>query len=265
MKKIITSIALCLSAGLFAQTAGSLTFTFTEVSMSPNTFNSNSQHVLAVWIQSSTGTFVKTKLRQVGNGTKDHLPTWAVNAGGTATNATATACNVVSATTGATLSAFGAHTITWDGTNAAGTLMADGAYRVAIQSTWDHGTAATVTTYYNFTKGTAVDNQTPAASANFSGITLKWTPASGVGVNEISENPEINVYPNPSNGIFNVDLHNVNTIKVLNTLGALVYQEKVNVNETKTTLDLSSFSNGIYFIAVTNDKGTTNKKIIVSK
>ncbi len=265
MKKIITSFfALGLTIGLFAQTAGTLTFNFTQVAHSP--CYSGSRHVLAVWIQTSTGTFVKTKLRRVGSGTSDHLPTWAGNAScSSSTNATSTACNTVSATTGATLSSFGSYTITWDGTNASGTVVTDGAYRVAIQETWNHGGANTVTTYYNFTKGTTAVNLTPTTDANFSAMTLMWVPASGVGINEISENPEINVYPNPSTGIFNVDLHNVNTIKVLNTLGALVYQEKVNVDETKTTLDLSSFGNGIYFIAVTNDKGTTNKKIILSK
>lgn len=265
MKKIITSaFALCLSAGLFAQTPGTLIFSFTEVNHSPNTYNGNQQHVLAVWIQTSAGAFVKTRLRRVGSGTKDHLPTWASNSGGSSTNATSSSCNVVGATTGATLSTFGTYNITWDGTNAAGVLQPDGAYRVAIQSTWDHGNGFTTTTYYNFTKGATTDHQTPASDANFTTITLNWAP-SGVGIDEENPNPQINVYPNPSTGIFNIELLNVKTIKVVNMLGSVVFEEKVNTLNPLTSIDLSEFSNGIYFIAVTNEIGTTNKKVVLNK
>ena len=149
MKKIFTNaFALILSTGLFAQSMGTLTFHFTEVTQpTANCYNGNAQHDLAVWIQTSTGTFVKTRLRRVGGGTSDHLPTWATNSGGSSSNALGATCNVVGATTGATLSSWTTQNITWDGKNAAGTLMADGAYRVAVQSTWDHGssTAATQT------------------------------------------------------------------------------------------------------------------------
>ena len=180
MKKILSSIIMFfLSYCLIAQTAGTLTFHFTEVTQSTsNTYNGNAQHVIAIWIQTSTGTFVKTKLRMVGAGTKDHLPTWAVNSGGTASNATSAACNVVSATTGATLSSWTTQNITWDGTNAAGTLVADGIYRVAVQSTWDHGssTAATETSYFNFTKGPTTDHQTPASNVSLTSMTLDWVP-----------------------------------------------------------------------------------------
>ncbi len=268
MKKIFTNaFALILSTGLFAQSTGTLTFHFTEVTQSTaNTYNGNAQHVIAVWIQTGTGTFVKTRLRRVGSGTKDHLGTWAVNAGGTASNATATACNVVGATTGATLSSWTTQNITWDGTNAAGTLVADGAYRVAVQSTWDHGTstAATQTTYFNFTKGTTADHQTPAANVSLSAITLDWVPTGGVGINETADDAVMSIYPNPSTGIFNVELKNANTVKISNTLGAVVYEQ--NVEELlNTQIDLSTFANGIYFITVANEKGSSVKKVMLNK
>ncbi len=267
MKKIFTTVfTICLSVGLFAQTAGTLTFTFTQVAHSP-CYQSN-YNVLAAWIETSSGTFVKTKLRYCcGGNTLDHLPTWSVNAGGTSSNSSA--ANKTDATTGSTLHGFGTKTFTWDGKNvngtSNGTLVADGTYKVAIQETWNHGGGNTVTTYYTFTKGPAADHQTPATDANFSTISLDWVPATTTGIDEESENPQFNIYPNPSNGIFNLELFNVNTIKVLNTLGSVVYQEKINTNETKSTIDLSNLANGIYFIAVLNDKGTLNKKVIISK
>ncbi len=269
-----TALAASLSFPLLAQTTGTLTFTFTEAPHSTaSTYNGNAQHVLAVWIQNTTGTgtgtFVKTKLRYVGNGTKDHLPTWAVNSGGTASNATSTACNKTDATTGATLSSWTTKTITWDGKNVSGTsngtTVADGSYKVTIQSTWDHGTAGTVTKSYTFTKGPTADLQTPANDVNFTGITLNWVPTA-TGVESISLNPEINVYPNPTNGIFNVDFNKANNIKVVNILGSVVYDEKIDQAAAGTkNIDLTNFANGIYMINVSNDEGSSTYKVILNK
>ena len=272
MKKLLLKIAsiasaVCFSATVSAQTSGTLTFTFTEVSKT-TTYNGNAQHTLAVWIQTSAGAFVKTKLRYVGGGTSDHLPTWATAAscGGSATSG---ACNTVDGTTGATCSAWKTYTVSWDGKKGAaatGTLQPDGVYKVTIQSTWDHGTSGTATTSYTFTKGPAVDHQTPAAGTNVSGVTLNWQP-SVTGIEEAtSKNPEVTVYPNPSNGLFNVDYNNANTIRVINTLGTLVYEEKVDAMSQGTkNIDLSNFANGIYMITVANDKGSVNHKVILNK
>jgi len=259
VQKLFTACAVVIAANAFAQTAGTLTFSFTQVAHSP--CYSGSKNVLAVWIETGTGTFVKTRLRYVGGGTSDHLPIWSVNAGGTANNCLS--ANTTGATTGATLTSFGAKSFTWDGKNSAGTMMADGAYKVAVEETWDHGTSATVTTYYTFTKGTSADIQTPATDANFSNISLHWQPTA-TGVDE-TENPEINVYPNPSNGVFNIDMYQVNNIKVMNALGAVVYDEKIDASTITTKVDLSSFANGIYFITASNNKGTLNQKLILNK
>ena len=106
IKRLIIFTLYCLVSlisSVNAQTPGTLNFTFTPTSHSGY---QGTKNVLAVWIQSSTGAFVKTKLRYAGNSTKDHLPTWAVNAGGSSTNCLSSNCNVVGATTGATLSNF---------------------------------------------------------------------------------------------------------------------------------------------------------------
>lgn len=183
MKKVLVNFAgivfaICFSVNLSAQTAGTLTFKFTQVAHSP--CYSASRNVLAVWIQTNANGFVKTKLKNGGlNSTSDHLPAWSVNAGGTTTNMSN--CNVTDATTGATLASFGAKTIVWDGKNvngaSNGVIVADGVYKVTIQETWNHGTGSTVTKSYTFTKGPVADHQTPANDANFTSITLDWVPA----------------------------------------------------------------------------------------
>ncbi len=273
MKKLLFNLAgialtICFSANVSAQTAGTLTFTYTPVSHSGY---SGTKNVLAVWIQTSTGGFVKTKLRYAGGSTSDHLPTWAVNAGGSANNCLSSSCNKTDATTGATLSSFTTKTITWDGKNVSGTVngtvVADGSYKVTIQSTWNHGTSGTVTRSFTFTKGTAADHQTPANDANFTNITLDWVPAITTGVEErVSDVQEISVYPNPTNGIFNVDFKKADNIKVINMLGAAVYEEKIEQAAAGTkSIDITNYANGIYFIYVSDGEKSSKHKIILNK
>ncbi len=274
MKKRLLNIP-SLLAGLFisvcavAQTPGTLTFTFTEIAKTP-TYNGNPQHVLAAWIQTSAGAFVKTKLRYAGSGTNDHLPTWALNAScASSVNCLGTACNVVDATTGATRSSWTTYTVSWDGKKGAaatGTLQADGVYKVTIQSTWNHGTSGTATSSYTFTKGPSVDHQTPAANTTFSNVVLHWQPSSVTGMDEVSSNPSVEIYPNPTNGSFNVNYSNANHIKVINMLGVVVYDEKIEeFEEGSKTIDLSSYANGIYFVTISNQKGELNRKLILNK
>jgi hypothetical protein len=274
MKKNLLRLSSLFVSALFAgslsaQTAGTLTFTFTPVS---HTGYQGTRNALAVWIQTNTGAFVKTKLRYAGagNGTSDHLPTWAVNSGGTATNCMATACNKTDATTGATLASFTVKTITWDAKNvsgtANGTVVADGVYKVTIESTWNHGSTGTAVVSYSFTKGPNAVHLTPANDANFTNIKLDWVPASTNGIDDVSEDPGISVYPNPSCGIFNVDFKKANTIGVVNMLGTVIAEQKVSESAPGTkSIDLSNFSNGIYMINVSNSKGSWNYKVILNK
>lgn len=262
-------LAVCLSVSAFAQTAGTLTFSFTPAAKSPG--YEGTKNYLAVWIQTNTGAFVKAKLRYASKEV-DHLPTYAVNSGGTAGNCTATACNKTDATTGATLASFTAKKITWDGKNvngtANGTTVADGVYKITIEECWNHGTTGTVVKSYTFTKGPNPDHQTPASDANFSGVVIDWLPASTTGIDETnSENPEIAVYPNPStNGIFNVDFNKASDIKIINTLGIVVYNEKVDQAGSGTrSIDLSNFANGIYMINVIDGNASSNYKVILNK
>lgn len=281
MKKLLLKIttvfaALLTTSTLNAQTPGTLTFTFTEVpKATASTYQSSGKHVLAAWIQNTTGTgtasFVKTKLRYAGSNTNDHLPTWAANAGcASSANCLGAACNIIDGTTGATRAAWTTYTVTWDGkkgATATGTIQPDGVYKVTLQSTWDHGTAGTATSSYTFTKGASVDHQTPAANATFSNVILHWQPSTTTGVNEtISLNPEVLVFPNPTDGIVNVNFKNTNNIKVLNTLGSTIYDEKVDVStEGAKSINLSAFSNGIYFINVSNTQSSINYKLILNK
>ncbi len=266
-KLLFTALLVGFTASLEAQSAGTMSFTFTTPKHTTGNYETNGRYVLAVWLEScatcgagttvGTSAFVRTKLRYWGGNTNDHLPTWNSKSGGSTTNAT----------TGATSTLFTSRTVTWNGMNAAQTaLVADGNYRVCVQETWGHG-SATATRYFPFVKGPAAYTNTTdvAADGNFTAISLTW--AATLGVETFNRNAQAIVYPNPSTGIFNLKFNNeVKNIKVANILGAEIYNLNLELNgETSQQIDLSNFVNGVYFIRVTNDFGSSTYKIVLDK
>jgi hypothetical protein len=262
MKLLILSISLVVCTLLSAQTTGTLSLAFSQT---PHTSYQGTKNVMAVWIESSTGTFVKTRARNAGGGTSDHLAVWAVKAGGSAGNCMAANCNVLGATTGATLTNFGNRNFSWDGTDASGNVVPDGTYKIIVESTWNHGSAATTTRSYTFVKGTAQDLQTPASDANFTNITLAWNPA-GSGLVEKTPEMIVSIQPNPSeNGVFNVEFNYATRISATNLAGEEVYAEDVKMNEVSKEVNLSKMSSGVYFICVTNGSTVSKHKIVINK
>src|SRR5690554_2173053 len=83
-----------------------------------------------------------------------------------------------------------------------------------------------------------------------------------VGLENISlEDNSITIYPNPTNSEVNISSENIiNSIEIYNSLGQRVYQSVVNSN-TKT-IDISSFTNGVYILGVNTENGVIRKKII---
>ena len=242
MKKLLSklslfSLGIFFSATILAQTPGTLTVVYTPTVPSTATFYQGTRNLGAAWIATGAGAFVKTKIKFCG-GNCDHLTSspWQTASAGNTTGA-----DVAS---GATKTTFAATTFTWNGTNVAGTVVADGSYAVKIFSVWNHGSTTNQlnTSTVAFTKGATSSTVTPAATNWLKNVTIIWTPANTTGVQESSaENPVVNVYPNPTSGSFNVDFKNANSIKVINTLGVLVYEEKLEqITEGSKNIDLSN-------------------------
>lgn len=81
-----------------------------------------------------------------------------------------------------------------------------------------------------------------------------------IGVEEINQQNDLVVYPNPSSGIINLVSNNVvKQVVVKNLLG-----EKIIVASSKK-VDISSLSNGIYILEITLHESTIKKKVILSK
>jgi hypothetical protein len=80
----------------------------------------------------------------------------------------------------------------------------------------------------------------------------------------INENTldNINIYPNPSNGVITISTTPSNSyiIKAIDVLGNVVYSDsKIG----KSSIDLSSFGAGIYIIQLSNENSTSSKRVVI--
>ena len=86
-------------------------------------------------------------------------------------------------------------------------------------------------------------------------------------VSSISENDfNINIYPNPSSNVFNLELYSEKEIeiRVNNILGEQVYIESnKSIGEFNTQIDLSDYSKGIYNLTLTTSNGISYHKLIL--
>lgn len=254
------AFAICFTVNLFAQTAGTLNFTSTIASHSGSY---GAKHYVAIWIENNTGTFIKTKNKFGNSHANTHLCQWKA----------ISVSNLTDATTGATLTSYTSPVAmtTWNGTNAAGTQVADGTYKVWIETTWDDATGNCGTlgtdrqyTSLSFIKGPNAVHLTGQVSSVFT-MTLDWVP-NPTSVETIDESSDISVYPNPSTGIVNIDYKQASEIKISNLIGAVVYEEKISENIAgPRNIDLNKFANGIYFINVLNGEKSSKHKVILNK
>lgn len=83
-----------------------------------------------------------------------------------------------------------------------------------------------------------------------------------VSVNDEMNN-ELEVYPNPSNGLLHISNANNADIQIINQLGQVV----LNINNAKdlNIVDLNNLSNGTYIIKVVQNDKVTTTKILLSK
>ncbi len=91
-----------------------------------------------------------------------------------------------------------------------------------------------------------------------------------LGDEELLENTAFEVYPNPSNGEFNVLLDNFKgdqiQLAVYNEMGGMVYSETLangNAAYLQHQLDLSHLANGIYHLSVISEEQRAVKRIVV--
>jgi hypothetical protein len=97
------------------------------------------------------------------------------------------------------------------------------------------------------------------ADANNIHTLMNSNSPSWLGQPELSGNINLNVYPNPSNGIVTIDTPDIKEIVVLNSEGSVV-AEFVN---PKNTVDLSELNKGIYLLKIVSLSSTNLIKLIL--
>ncbi len=131
------------------------------------------------------------------------------------------------------------------------------------------GSNTTIFVSPNLVDGTTYYYRVRAANAvGFSNYSNVLELVFTTGINQNTAFSSIDIFPNPSADVFNVELQDdyvgETSVVVVDEIGRVVYSEKIN--KTKTTLnckiDLSTNSNGVYFLKIQSDKKTTTKRIV---
>lgn len=110
---------------------------------------------------------------------------------------------------------------------------------------------------------------TGTAANNLKTVTIDYINDKGFGVNvnSIANSNNLNVYPNPSKGIVNIDLTMLNTdnalLNILDVNGKIVYSSKTMNNNNGFTVDTTPFAKGIYIVQLSNGNYNTNTKLVV--
>jgi hypothetical protein len=137
----------------------------------------------------------------------------------------------------ATLTVSGAFTYTWSTTD----------------NTTDVAVSPTVQTTYT------VDGTDANGCVNSTTITQDVSLCTGV-VTLSNSNSAINVYPNPNNGLFVIELTSASKVTVTNALGQVVIAETFEAG--KHNLDIHNEATGVYFVKVIENNKQQIIKVI---
>ena len=99
--------------------------------------------------------------------------------------------------------------------------------------------------------------------------TFSTLSSSRVVAGDMSAVSELNIYPNPTRGIFNIEFISEEIddfeITILDSYGKLIFEEnKINfTGEYSNQLDISSYPAGVYILKIKTKESFVNKRIIL--
>ena len=89
------------------------------------------------------------------------------------------------------------------------------------------------------------------------------------GINEIQSNLAFRIFPNPGSGLFNVSV-NLNSpqmidLTVIDALGNICFEKNqmMNSSTSNITLDLGTFSKGVYMVQLKGANGCAVKRLVI--
>ena len=80
-----------------------------------------------------------------------------------------------------------------------------------------------------------------------------------VNVEEQSAN-DINIYPNPTDGVLNIEIESMTRITIFNAMGQVVYDNEV-VSD-RETVDMTQYNEGMYLLRITTENGVITEKVV---
>jgi len=104
---------------------------------------------------------------------------------------------------------------------------------------------------------------------NSDGCTSEASAGAVVGVTEVKNTlNNVNVYPNPSNGLFDVNFNaavaGTYEIKVSNVVGQTLVRKTVNVSgNMNVNMDVTNFNTGLYFVTIASEGEENVYKLII--
>ena len=247
MKKYLLFLSLfSVTLAVLGQTSGTLTVTATTSKTSSPVYGND--HIVAFWVEDSSGKFVKTMLAYA-NQRKQYLKYWK-----TATTIAGSSYNVVDAVTGATKTSHVARTGTWNGKNTTSEEADDAIYKVRLELT-DNENSVQNYTNFSFTKGPNQQTLTPATSNGFSNITIKWTPTN-TAIDNTEEAKLFSIYPNPSKSNIYVSGFGISLIDIIDIKGRVV------LSSTNQEININSLASGVYFCKIQSSQADIIKKFV---
>lgn len=87
------------------------------------------------------------------------------------------------------------------------------------------------------------------------------------GIDENNASWDVDIYPNPSQGLFNIDYSGVNesiTIDVLNSVGQVI-RSVVQTGADTYSLNLHQYETGVYFVRLSTTKASKTYRILLKK
>lgn len=138
-------------------------------------------------------------------------------------------------------------------------------------SSWDFGdgnTASTTNASHTYTANGTYTVALTISNACGSYTVLQQVVVTGVGVEEVSVLKDIKVYPNPSEGIFSLEISNIDidklNVDVMDITGRVIF---TSVEEAKgglsKTIDLSSFAKGVYYLRLQSGSSSETRRIVI--
>ncbi len=142
----------------------------------------------------------------------------------------------------------GADSYSWDlGDGTTGVVTTDVSHEYTTNNTF------TVVLYATNSCGTISTQQN---------VTITNVTITNVNIASVNKS-DIKIYPNPNNGLFNVELpKDDNTlITIINISGQIVYQ--IKSTSKQNNINIENYSKGVYFVRIVSDSINTTKQIIV--